>query len=102
MSESSIQKRKSGDTLQLEKSSKSDEQKSGNCKCLECEELGTTEIQEHLSNIYAQLNEQSRLIETQNQTLSTLLTQLIPLLRSIDTKGQQTSQILFKLQKLNE
>jgi len=60
------------------------------------------EIKEHLSNIYAQLNEQSRLIQIQNQTLSTLLTQTIPLLKSIDAKGQQTAQILFKLNKLHE
>lgn len=74
------------------------------CKCSDCTKAfqSSESIEEHLSNIYAQLNEQSRMIQTQNQTLSTLLSQVIPLLKSIDTKGQQTSKILFKLEKLKE
>lgn len=55
-----------------------------------------------LANIYAQLNEQSRLINVQNQTLSTLLNQMIPMLKSIDTKGQQTASLLYKLNKFQE
>jgi cob(I)alamin adenosyltransferase len=70
------------------------------CKCSECS--GIVEIQQHLTNIYAQLNEQSKLLQNQNQTLSILLSEIIPLLKSIDAKGQQTSQILFKLQKSKE
>lgn len=55
------------------------------CNCSGC--LNTpTYLNEQLTNIYAQLNAQNKLIQEQSNIQTVILKELIPLLKEIDAK----------------
>ena len=76
--------------------------KSIKCKCGECKDFNLKDIDDHLTNMYSQLNEQSMLIQNQNQTITTILKELIPLLKDLDAKTQQTNGLLQKIEMYNK
>lgn len=67
------------------------------CNCAGCVDLNTKEMHDHLNNLYAQLNEQNKLIHSQEQTLTLILKEVIPLLKSITGQGAQTNTLLNKI-----
>ena len=69
------------------------------CKCEEC---ATTlnqikDFNTHLSKMYSQMNYHNQSIQSQNDTLSKVFKELIPLLKGIDAKMKQTNAMLLKL-----
>ena len=85
----------------MSKSSKSMESRKSEssctkCKCGECSERN--DINDHLTNVYSQLNAQNRLIQEQSQTLTLIFKEVIPLLKSVSEKTQQSNSLLRKLE----
>jgi len=69
------------------------------CKCQECAETldQIKDFNTHLSKMYSQMNYQNQSIESQNETLSKIFKELIPLLKGIDSKMKQSNVMLTKL-----
>lgn len=76
-----------------------DEKSVPDCTCKECARV-LTEIKDfnsHLSKMYSNLNGFSRSIDAQNEALSRIFKDLIPLLKANDSMLKQNQAMLTKL-----
>ena len=69
------------------------------CACKECAiKLGQMkDISTHLSKMYTTINNCNQTTQNQNESLSRMYKELIPLLKSIDAKLKQNYTLLEKL-----
>lgn len=66
-----------------------------NCKCHECIITSSeSEMSTHLTNLYAQMNLQNKTLHDQCNTLTLILNEVIPLLKSIDRETNKTNTAL--------
>lgn len=69
------------------------------CKCKECAERLSQikDVHLHFSKMYASINSFNDSIQNQNETLSKIFKEMIPLLKSIDARLKQNHTILEKM-----
>lgn len=79
----------------------SSENKKIMCNCTGCVDLNPKEMSNHLSNMYSKLDEYAKLIDDQQQTLTLIFKELIPLIKNVCDKQQQTMSMLTKIESLN-
>ncbi len=56
------------------------------CKCSGCGGIDAQYVGEQFTNMYAQLNAQNKLLQSQTQFMQEFMQELIPLLKKIDDK----------------
>jgi uncharacterized protein YdcH (DUF465 family) len=69
------------------------------CICKECAERLSQikDVNTHFTKMYASINSFNESIQTQNETLTKIFKEMIPLLKNIDARLKQNHTILEKL-----
>jgi len=75
------------------------ESKLPECMCKECAERlnQIKDVHTHFSKMYANINSFNDSIKNQNETLSKIFKEMIPLLKSIDARLKQNHTMLEKM-----
>ena len=84
-------------------SSESNDEQSGEnvpeCECQECSKTlnQIKDFNSHLTKMYSNLNCFNQSIQSQNETLSNIFKELIPMLKGIDARLKQNHAMLSKM-----